>query len=105
MDITTLETMLEQGQDNALLRLTLGNLLYQQRDYAQAESHLARAVQLNPDYSAAWKLYGRTLAATGKLPEATRAFRQGITVAEQRGDIQAVKEMNVFLRRVEKQPA
>ena len=97
--------MLEQGQDNALLRFTLGNLLYQQQDYAKAELHLSHAVQMNPDYSAAWKLYGRTLAAAGKLPEAISAFQQGITIAEQRGDIQAAKEMNVFLRRVEKQSA
>ncbi len=103
MDTATLEAMLEQGQDNALLRFTLGNLLYQQQDYANAARHLARATELNPDYSAAWKLYGRTLTAAGRYPEASRAFQQGITVAEQRGDLQAAKEMQVFLRRVEKQ--
>ena len=103
MDTETLEAMLEQGQDNALLRFTLGNLLYQQKDYAKAELHLSQAVDMDPDYSAAWKIYGRTLAAAGKHPAAISAFRQGITVAEKRGDIQAAKEMTVFLRRVEKQ--
>ena len=102
MDITSLEAMLERGQDNALLRFTLGNLLYQQDDYTKAELHLSRAVEMNPDYSAAWKIYGRTLAAAGKHPEATRAFKQGIAVAEKRGDVQAAKEMTVFLRRQEK---
>ncbi len=102
MDTEKLEAMLERGQDNALLRFTLGNLLYKQKDYAKAEIHLARAVELDPDYSAAWKVYGRTLGAGGKLPEATSAFKQGIAVAEKRGDIQAAKEMSVFLRRLEK---
>ncbi len=102
MDTTTLEAMLECGQDNALLRFTLGNLLLQQQDYAKAETHLAQAVKMDPNYSAAWKLYGRTLAAAGKQAEAANAFNQGITVAEQRGDIQAAKEMRVFLRRIEK---
>ena len=105
MDTTTLEAMLQQGQDNALLRFTLGNLLYQRQDYAKAELHLSRAVEMNPDYSAAWKLYGRTLAAANKLPEAINAFQQGITIAEQRGDLQAAKEMRVFLRRLEQQSA
>lgn len=105
MDITTLEAMLERGQDNALLRFTLGNLLYQQNDYTKAELHLSRALEMDPDYSAAWKIYGQTLAATGKHPEAANAFKQGITVAEKRGDVQAAKEMKVFLRRLEKQPA
>ena len=101
MDKTTLETMLARGQDNALLRFTLGNILYQEQDYAQAEAHLTRAVELNPEYSAAWKIYGRTLAAAGKRDAAADAFRQGIAVATQRGDIQAAKEMNIFLRRVQ----
>lgn len=94
--------MLERGQDNALLRFTLGNLLYQEKDYANAGLHLSRAVEMDPDYSAAWKIYGRTLSAEGKHPEAARAFRHGIAVAEKRGDIQAAKEMTVFLRRLEK---
>ena len=102
MDITTLEAMLERGQDNALLRFTLGNLLYKQKNYEKAELHLSRAVEMDPDYSAAWKIYGRTLAAAGKQQEAISAFRQGMAVAEKRGDIQAAKEMSVFLRRLEK---
>ena len=102
MNIPTLEAMLERGQDNALLRFTLGNLLFQQKKYAEAEPHLSRAVEMDPDYSAAWKIYGRTLAAAGKQPDAANAFKQGIAVAEGRGDIQAAKEMRVFLRRLEK---
>ena len=102
MDIPTLETMLARGQDNALLRFTLGNLLYKQKNYEKAALHLSKAVEMDPDYSAAWKIYGRTLAAAGKQQEATSAFRQGMAVAEKRGDIQAAKEMTVFLRRLEK---
>ena len=101
MDTATLEALLEQGQDNALLRFTLGNLLYQQKHYEQAALHLSRAVELDPGYSAAWKLYGRTLAATGKQPQAISVFRQGIATAEARGDLQAAREMKVFLRRLE----
>ena len=103
MDTATLEAMLARGEDNALLRFTLGNVLFQQKKYPEAEPHLARAVELDPDYSAAWKIYGRTLGATGKIPEAINAFKQGIATAERRGDIQAAKEMTVFLRRLEKQ--
>ena len=103
MDTAKLEAMLAGGVDNALLRFTLGNILFQQKDYAGAEPHLARAVELDPGYSAAWKIYGRTLGAAGKLPEAISALNQGIAVATQRGDVQAVKEMTVFLRRHEKQ--
>ena len=102
MDTTTLEAMLDRGQDNALLRFTLGNLLYKQKNYEKAGSHLSKAVEMDPNYSAAWKIYGRTLAAAGKQQEAISAFKQGMSVAEKRGDIQAAKEMTVFLKRLEK---
>ena len=103
MDTEKLEAMLAGGVDNALLRFTLGNILFQQKDYAEAEPHLARAVELDPGYSAAWKIYGRTLSAAGKISEAAAALKRGIGIASERGDIQAVKEMTVFLRRLEKQ--
>ena len=94
--------MLARGEDNALLRFTLGNMLFQQKKYAEAEPHLARAVELDPKYSAAWKIYGRTLGAAGKTAEAAAVLTQGVRIASERGDIQAAKEMTVFLRRLEK---
>lgn len=105
MDAEKLEAMLAGGEDNALLRFTLGNVLFQQKNYAEAEPHLARAVELDPNYSAAWKIYGRTLGAAGKIPDALAALKQGIEIASERGDIQAAKEMRVFLKRLEKQSA
>ena len=105
MDTAKLEDMLARGADNALLRFTLGNALYQQKKLAEAELHLSKAVELDPKYSAAWKIYGRTLSAAGKIHEAAAAFKQGIEIASKRGDIQAAKEMTVFLRRLENQSA
>lgn len=102
MDTAKLEAMLDGGADNALLRFTLGNALFQQKKYTEAETHLARAVELDPDYSAAWKIYGRTLGAAGKIAAAVAALNQGIEIASARGDIQAAKEMRVFLKRMDK---
>lgn len=95
--------MLAQGRDNALLRYSLGNEYLKAARPTEAVMHLRRATQLDPHYSAAWKLLGRALAKTGALNEALDAYRQGIAVAESKGDIQAAKEMKVFARRIEKQ--
>ena len=65
--------------------------------------HLSSAVEQDPDYSAAWKIYGKVLAEAGRDEEAAQAWLTGIDVAEQNGDIQAAKEMKVFLRRIQKQ--
>jgi predicted Zn-dependent protease len=101
--IDNFEAMLAQGRDNALLRYSLGNEYLKQGDAGKAAAHLRRAVEHDPKYSAAWKLLGRALADEGTLEEALAAYRQGIAVAEARGDKQAAKEMAVFARRIEKQ--
>jgi predicted Zn-dependent protease len=97
------ETMLAQGKDNALLRFTLGSHYLKEGDAARASLHLQAAVTHDAGYSAAWKLFGKALAAQGKRGEAIAAYRAGIAAADRRGDKQAAKEMTVFLRRLEKE--
>ncbi len=100
--VDNLEKMLAQGQDTALLRYTLGGEYLKAGDAASAVAHLAEAVRQDPHYSAAWKIYGKALSEAGRPDEARRVYEQGITTAEARGDIQAAKEMRVFLKRLKK---
>ena len=99
-----LERLLASGKDGALLRFGLGNAYAQNGDWPRAIEHLARAVELDPLYSAAWKLLGKSRAAAGDSDGALDAYRRGIAAAEQRGDKQALKEMQVFVRRFAKPP-
>lgn len=97
-----LEAALAAGQDTALLRFTLGDLLVKAGEFDAAIHHLEQAVGLDPDYSAAWKLLGRTQLQAGK-PEAARdALTRGLAVARAKGDRQAEREMQVFLKRVDR---
>ncbi len=100
--IDNFEAMLAQGRDNALLRFSLGNEYLKQGDASRAAEHLRRAVEHDTQYSAAWKLLGKALTDSAAWSEALAAYRQGIAVAEARGDKQAAKEMGVFARRIEK---
>lgn len=102
-EIQNLEAMLENGQDNALLRFALGSAFLKYGKYAEAAAHLARSVEFDPDYSAAWKLYGKALEQQDKSSEAIEVYRKGINAAEKKGDVQAAKEMKVFLKRLQKQ--
>ena len=90
-------------RDGALLRYSIGNEYLKQGDTTEALIHLRAAVERDPNYSAAWKVLGKTLTEAGALQEALAAYRSGIDVATQSGDRQAVKEMGVFARRLEKQ--
>ena len=100
--LTNLLKMLDAGRDNALLRFSLGNEYLKAGDAQRATEHLHAATQRDPDYSAAWKLLGRALEASGARDEALAAYREGIAVAERKGDRQAAKEMTVFARRLER---
>lgn len=100
--LASFERMLATGKDGALLRFSLGNEYLKSGDPARAAEHLARAVALDPKYTAAWKLYGKALVGAGRNEEALSAYREGIAVAHARGDKQAEKEMTVFARRLEK---
>ncbi|HET6630866.1 MAG TPA: tetratricopeptide repeat protein [Woeseiaceae bacterium] len=100
--IEALLQMLERGQDSALLRFSLGVEYRAEERYADSILHLTEAVKLDPGYSAAWKLLGRSLESAGRGADAGQAWRKGIEAAESKGDRQAAKEMAVFLKRLEK---
>jgi tetratricopeptide (TPR) repeat protein len=95
-----LEKLLAAGKDGALLRFGLGNAYAQAGEHAAAIPHLRRAVEFDPHYSAAWKLLGKTLAAMGDRPGALAAYQSGVVAAQQKGDKQALREMQVFIRRL-----
>lgn len=98
--IDNLERMLSQGNDTPMVRFGLGKAYLDQGQYEPASAHLRRAVELQPDYSAAWKLLGKALGQAGQKEAAAAAYTQGIAVAEAKGDIQAAKEMKVFRKRL-----
>lgn len=103
--IANLEKLIGGPRDGALLRYSLGNEWLKAGDPARAAGHFREAVGLDPRYSAAWKQLGKALEAAGDLPAALEAFRQGVSVATARGDVQASREMAVFAKRVGKRLA
>lgn len=96
------ENLLAGGNDDAVLRFSLGNAYINEGENSKAIEHLAQALAYDPWYSAAWKAYGKALTATGQLDQARKAYERGIEAAEDKGDKQAVKEMQVFLKRLQK---
>ena len=96
-----LEALLASQGESAVLRFSLGMACLDD-DPTAAVVHFQRAVTLDQEYSAAWKQLGRAHGACGDSGAAINAYRQGILVAERRGDLQAAKEMHVFLKRLER---
>ena len=99
--IDALRAQLNGPRDGALLRYSLGTALLEAGDAAEAMVQLRAATGFDAGYSAAWKQLGRACQQAGDTPAAAEAWRHGIAAAEARGDVQAAKEMRVFLKRLE----
>lgn len=100
--IVSFEKMLERGQDSPMLRFTLGNAYWKEKNFALAIEHLTSAVDQQSDYSAAWKVLGRAYLDNSEFEAAIGAFESGLAAAQKNGDKQTEKEMTVFQRRASK---
>lgn len=98
-----LRKQLDGPRDGALLRFSLGNALLAEGDALAAVNEFRAAIGFDARYSAAWKMLGNALASVIQVDAAIEAWEQGAAVAQERGDIQAAKEMQVFARRLRKQ--
>lgn len=103
MDRVALEKMLAQGDDNLLLRYSLGTLYLKEGMLESAVENLRQALSKDPKHSASWKNYAKTLMKLGRNQDAMQAYESGISVAREKGDLQAAKEMEVFLKRLKNQ--
>jgi len=105
-DMTTrLQAMLSAGQDNLLLRFTLGKTMFERESFDAAIEHLNAALVFDDRFSNAWKLLGRARLAQGDQEGARQAWEAGAAAAAERGDAQVAKEIAVFLKRLSKQEA
>ena len=94
--------LLERDPENSMVLYSLGNELFKEKKYSEARKYLDWAVRNKPDYSVAHRTLGRALYELGEDAEARRVFAEGREVAQKNGDLQTVKEIDVFTRRLEK---
>ena len=103
--IANLEKLIDGPRDGALLRYSLGNEWLKAGEPVRAAECLRAALARDAHYTAAWKLLGKALSESGDEAGARQTYARGIEIAEARGDLQAAKEMRVFLRRLDKNSA
>jgi tetratricopeptide (TPR) repeat protein len=94
--------LIDKDPENPMILFSLGNELFKEEKYEEARGHLAKAVENKPDYSVAFRTLGRTHFELGEYDEARSVFERGREVAQENGDLQTAKEINVFMKRLEK---
>ncbi len=88
--------------DDPVVRFGLAGAYLDAGRAEEAAREFEAVIRLNPDYTAAHRGLGRALEKAGRAAEARAAYRRGIEVARRTGDLQTGKEMEVFLRRLER---
>lgn len=96
------EEMAAKAPENVMVRYSLGREYLKAKRYAEAERELREALRLKPDYSAAYRELGKSLVGLDRPDEAREIYTKGAAVACEKGDLQTQREIEVFLRRLEK---
>jgi tetratricopeptide (TPR) repeat protein len=94
--------IVEMDPDDYFSHFGYASALCEAGCYREAIREYREAIRLKPDYSAAFRELGRALEKLGAFDEAMQAYREGMPIAERNGDLQTLKEMQVFLGRLER---
>lgn len=94
--------LLERDPDNPMVLYSLGSELFKEEHYVEARDRLREAVENKPDYSVAYRTLGRALYELEEDEEALQVFEEGRNIAQRNGDLQTVKEIDVFTKRLRK---
>jgi len=100
--IAEFKEVAELMPDDPVVRFGLAGAYLDAGQPENAAEVYREAIRLKPDYSAAHRGLGRALERAGRIAEARAAYQQGLEVATRTGDLQTGKEIEVFLRRLEK---
>jgi tetratricopeptide (TPR) repeat protein len=85
--------VLDLDPDDALGNFGLGELLVEEGRYAEAATHLERALASDPRYSAALLALGRAHEGAEDLAAARETYRRGIDIAAAKGDLATANKM------------
>lgn len=87
--------------EDLLANFGLGNLYVELEKYEQAIPLLKKAIEVKPDYTAAFLALGLALQGNKQYPEAMDIYRQGIACASRRGDGEPMTKMKEKLTALE----
>lgn len=94
--------LLEMTPDDELAHYGLAAEYMKVGRFEDATTSLKRVIEIKPGYAAAYRELGKSLEKSGRDKEAREFFLKGRQLAEGHGDGQMVKEIDMYLRRMEK---
>jgi Fe-S cluster biosynthesis and repair protein YggX len=91
--IAQFRKMASDDPDNELGHYRLGQLLLEDKQYAEAARSFRRTLELSPQFSKVYHLLAQALLGDNQRAEAIKVLREGFAVADERGDNMPRDEM------------
>jgi len=95
--IAQFQKMASDDPDNELGHYRLGQLLTEDRQFAEAVKSFRRTIELSPFFSKVYHLLGQALLEAGERDEAIAILTKGYDVADERGDFMPRDDMAKML--------
>lgn len=92
--------VLELDRDDILANFGLGEVSYKKNNFIKAVDFLEKVLVLNPKYSMAYLVLGKSYEALGDFNKAKEIYSSGIEVASKKGDMMPANEMQSHLSRL-----
>ncbi len=96
--IVQFQKMVETDPNNELGYFSLGNALFEAKRFTEAGPAFQRVLAMNPHYSRAFLMLGKTQVETGHKELAIETLKNGYLVAHKRGDLMPRNEMGEVLK-------
>lgn len=102
--IAQFRKMATDDPENELGHYRLGQLLLEEGQLEEAAESFRRTLALSPHFSKVYQLLGQSLRQLGRREDAVQVLREGVSVADERGDRLPRDEMARLLREMGEAP-
>lgn len=96
------EVLETEDSEDLIANYGMGKCYFDLEKYNEALPFFIKATEIKKDYSIAFLYLGKALEQSGKKEEAINTFKKGILIANQKGDLMPLKEMEQRLSFLEK---
>ncbi len=92
--------VLEIDEEDTIALYGMADIFYQRKDYLQAIKNLEKVIAVDPKYSTAYLMLGKSYEAVAEIVKARSIYQAGIVVASKRGDMMPANEMQSRLNQL-----
>lgn len=85
--------VLELDDQDTIANFGIADIFFKKEKFEEALPFLEKVLQIDPKYSRAYLLLGKTFEELGNIPSAKETYEKGVKIASSKGDMMPANEM------------